>query len=156
MAIQNINLTAGSGMPAVGSQLYLQNLQSPAVYNLVGNVGNQKWSPVAKTADTTNQGTVWMQSIPTILDGAKFTVELFFIPGSAGSEEAVGLEGHGFVSGLGWLFTQRQVRQWKLIWPDASVMFFSAYITDFPVDMAVEKALSVSMTLTVTGQPTFA
>lgn len=153
--ITPINLPYGSGEPAVGSQLSLLNLESPATYNLVGNAGNQKWGLKVKNADTTNQGTVWTQSIPTLLDGGAFNCDLHFIPSSTGSEEAVGLEGHGFVSGLGWIATQRQTRQWKLVWPDGSGMFFSAYITDFPVDMNLEKDLMANMTLTVVGQPEF-
>lgn len=156
MSITPINLPYGSGEPGVGSQLSLLNLESPAVYVLVGNLGTQKWGLKVKTADTTNQGTVWTQSIPTLLDGATFAAELFFVPSSAGSEEThTGLEGHGFVSGLGWIMTQRQVRQWKLVWPDGSGMFFSAYLTDFPIDMKVDGVLTAQATLTVTGQPTF-
>ena len=155
MAITPITLSQGSGEATVGSILYLLNLQSPAVYNPVGNVGNMKMGMKVKTADTTNQGTIWTQSIPTLLEGGTYTMDLHFIPGSAGTEEAVGIEGHGFISGLMWIFTQRQIRTWKLIWPDGSGVFFTAYITDAPVDMNLDKDLMAAIVITITGQPQF-
>lgn len=155
MSITSINLPYGSGEPSVGSILSLLNLQSPAVYNPIGNAGKQKWGMKVKNADTTNQGTVWTQSIPTLCDGGSYNIDLHLIPSSQGVEEGVGIEGHGFVSGLGWIATQRQTRQWKMVWPDGSGMFFSAYFSDFPVDMDMDKDLMSNVTLTVTGQPLF-
>lgn len=155
MAITPITLSAGSGEATVGSILYLLNLQSPAVYNPVGNVGNMKMNMKVKDADTTNQGTIWTQGIPTLLEGGSYSFDLHFIPASAGSEGAVGIEGHSFLSGLMWIFTQRQIRTWKLIWPDNSGVFFTAYISETPIDMNLEKDLMAAVVIKITGQPQF-
>lgn len=153
--LPNVTLAEGPGIAAIGSVLYLQTLQTPPTFAAVGNLGNMKWGFKLKTADVTNQGTVWMQSIPTLRDGGTITGDLFFMPLSPGADAAGQIEGHSFVDGLGFIATNADVRQWKLVWPDGSGMFFSAYITDFPIDMAVEKALTCAITLTVTGPPTF-
>lgn len=154
--ITPINLPYGSGEPAVGSLLKLLTLNSPGVYAPIGNLGNMKWGLKVKDADTTNQGTVWTQGIPTLIEGGTLTADLHLIPSSAGADfDANTLEGHSFTSGLGEIATTRQVRQYSLTWPDGSGMFFSAYITDFPVDMNVDKDILSNVTFKVTGAPTF-
>ncbi len=152
----NINLGYGSGEPTQPTFLYLLTLNSPATYIPVGNLGNMKWGLKVKDADTTNQGDPWMQSIPTLIDGNNLVADLHFIPSSAGADyDANALEGHSFTSGLGYIMRQRQVRQWKLVWPDGAGMFFSAYFSDYPVDMNIEKDLLANCTLKITGEPTF-
>lgn len=147
-------LSQGSGIPAIGTILSLGNLGSPQVYNAVGNQGNVKWDPKNKHAETTNMGTAWTQFIPTISDGGSVTGEFHFIPGSSGSDGLTALEGHSFSSGLGYIFKNRQTRQWKLTFPDGTVEAFDAFITDFSIDASVDKDLMLHITLQVTGQPT--
>ena len=151
-----INLPYGSGEAANGSQLALLNLASPAVYQLIGNVGNEDWALSIKDAETSNQGLPWTQGIPCIVDGGDFTFDLMLVPSSVGNEESAsaGLEGHGFETGLGWVATQRQTRQWKLTWPDGTGIYFSAYFTKFPVSMPVDKALTAKCALKITGAVT--
>lgn len=155
MSITNITLSYGPGEPTVGSVLYVGNLGSPTTYKPVGNAGNQKWNLKAKTADVTNQGTPWVQSIPTLLDAGTFTCDVHFIPSSGGSDTS-GAMGHGFTSGLGSLFTQREILPWKLVYPDGTTEYFTGYISDFTQDMNLEKDLNVNMVITVIGEPIFA
>lgn len=152
-ALTNINLPAGSGIPAIGSVLSILSLAGG--YHPIGNLGNMKWNAKVMDADTTNQGTVWKQSIPTLRDGGTITGDLHFQPGSGGADVTGTLEGHSFIDGLGFIFVDADVRQYRLVWPDGSGMFFAAYITDFPVDMSVEKDLLCNITWKVTGQVTF-
>ncbi len=155
MSLQNITLSQGAGIPAVGTILKLGNLGSPQVYNPIGNAGTQKWTLKTKSADTTNMGTAWTQSIPTLLDGGTYTVQTYFVPGSAGVDGTTGIEGHSFSSGLGYIYQNRQIRQFQLVFPDGTVELFSAYILDFTLSESVDKTLVLDMTLQVTGQPTF-
>jgi hypothetical protein len=151
----NINLPYGSGEPGVNTILRLANLGSPQIYNPVGNVGNIKWGLKNKGADTTNQGVSFTQSIPTVTDVGTFTADLHFIPSSTGSDGVAGLEGHGFDSGLGQIFTLKQVRPWSVTFPDGTGAYFMGYILDFPIDAAIEKDLMVNMTIQVSGEPIF-
>lgn len=158
MSIPNINLAGGSGIPAVGSILAVGNNGSPLLYNDVGNASNIKMGLKAEQADTTNMGTVWKQSIPTLLDAGTMTVELHFIPDSVGQDNTTGLEGHGFsaTGALGDIFAGREIRPWKITWPDGTFYIFNAFILDYPIDANVTKDLMINMTLQITGQPTFA
>ena len=61
MSVTNVNLPGGSGLPAVGSVLWIASQGSPQVYNPIGNQGNIDWSIKTEMADTTNQGTPWRQ-----------------------------------------------------------------------------------------------
>jgi hypothetical protein len=153
MSIPNITLPGGSGIPAVGSILNLLVYNSPQTYKPVGNMGNLKWGMKTMDADTTNQGTIWKQGIPTLNDGGTITGDLHMIPASAGADyNANTLEGHSFDSGLGNIMINREVRQWRLDWPDGSGIYFSAYFTEYPVDMNLEKDMEANITLKVTGE----
>jgi hypothetical protein len=114
-----------------------------------------KWNLKIMDADVTNQGTVWKQGIPTLRDGGTIVADLHFFPSSPGADLTGTLEGHSFVTGLGHIAVNADVRQYRLVWPDGAGMFFSAYITDFPIDMGLEKDLLSNFTLKVTGPPTF-
>jgi hypothetical protein len=156
MSVQNITLPYGNnagGEAAVGSVLSVAVPGSPTNYLFVGNAGNQKWPLAVKNADVTNQGTAWTRSIPTLFEGGKFTVDIYFIPSSTNTAT---IEGHSFASGLGSLFTTATICQWKLQFPDGVTWYFSGYILDFNIDMAVDKALTIPMSIQIVGEPIFA
>lgn len=157
MAVPYITLNQ-SGIPAVGCILYLLNLDSPGYYIPIGNLGNMKWEYQLKDADTTNQGTTWMQGIPTLNNPGELTADIHFIPDSQGVEGSIsGIEGHSFLTGLGWIATQRQVRTWKQVWSNTAGNGFynQGYITNFPIDMNIEKDLLANFKLKFSGAPTF-
>ncbi len=156
MSIPNVTLSAGSGLKAINTILRMGNNGSPLVYNAVGNqakIGN-KFS--TEKADTTNQGTVWDQSIPTRLMAGAMSVEIFYIPNSPGQEGTTGLVGHSLVSpgALGTVFRNQEVRPWSLTYPDGSGFFFEGYILDLPIEAdPAGKALTIAMTIQITGEP---
>ena len=84
MSIENINLSGGSGVPAVGTILSVLTQTSPGDYLAIGNLGNWDLPLERAVADTTNQGTIWKQSIGTLFDGGKISAEIHFVPGSPG------------------------------------------------------------------------
>lgn len=155
MSVVNVNLNGG-GQPTVGSVIFVANVGSPQTFNPLGNLGNWKWGMKTKSVDVTNQGTPWTQAIPTIRDGSTITLDIHFVPQSAGSDGTAGIEGHSFATGLGMIFTLGQTRSFKIVYPDGTTWYFTAFILDFPIDAQVEKDLMASLTLQVTGEPLFA
>jgi hypothetical protein len=155
MSIENINLSGGSGVPAVGTILSVLTQTSPGVYLAIGNLGNWDLPLERAVADTTNQGTIWKQSIGTLFDGGKISAEIHFVPGSAGIDPS-GAFGHGFASGLGYLFTQfNTLLNFSLTAPGGQQCFFTGHITKFPLSFDLTKDIMVKMEITVSGQPVF-
>lgn len=158
MSLVNVTLAANNsagGEAAVGSVLWIGTLGSPTTYQPVGNVGNESWPIKADVVDVTNQGTKWKRNLLTLFDGGKFSAEVFFIPNSTASDTS-GAMGHSFSTGLGAIFTAGQPMPWKLVFPDGTVEYFVGPITDFPIEMDLTKALSIKMTISVSGAPIFA
>lgn len=155
--LQDITLPAGSGLPALGTILFMSNQGSPAVFNPVGNLSNLKINFKTMSADTTNMGTPWTQSIPTLLSGDTLSGELHFIPNSAGKDNTTGTVGHSFglPGAIGQVFASRQVREYEIVYPDGTSCFFQAFVENYPVDANVEKDLKINITWKITGQPAF-
>ena len=162
MAIPNVNLSAGSGIPSTGTILAIGNNGSPLVYNPIGNQAKITFNPKVDTADTTNQGSQWDQSIPTLYVGGEPSVEIFYDPSTPGQDNSTGLVGHGAVSAgafmqifynqLGGTVTNPP-RPYKLTWPDGSGVYFSAWIMDANVTSdPTGKALKLEAKLKITGQ----
>jgi len=152
MSLINITLSGGAGIPAVGSVLFIANQGSPQTFRPIGNAGNQKWDMKVKTADTTNQGTRWTQSIPTLFEGGTFTCDLHYIPGSTGADSS-GAFGHDFTTGLGSVFVNGIISEFKLVYPNGVIAYFSGFIMDFPQDMNIDKDILANLKIQVTGQP---
>jgi hypothetical protein len=154
MSLTNVNLAAGSGIPAVGTTLAVGNNGSPLIYNLIGNQAKISTSYKTDSADTTNQGSQWDQSIPTLLVGGEISVEIFYIPDTPGADNTTGLVGHAATSpgAIVTMWANQQIRPWKLTWPDGSAQYFEAYILEQPVTSdPTGKALMMSMKIKITG-----
>ena len=154
MSLPNVNLNAGGGIPAVGAVLYVGNNGSPLVYNPIGNQAKISMDTKTDSADTTNQGSEWDQSIPTLLVGGECSVEIFYDPNTPGQDGTTGIVGHAATSpgALVYMFANQQIRPWKLSWPDGSSQYFEAYISTFPVVADPNgKALMLTMKLHITG-----
>lgn len=162
MSLVNTTLPGGSGEAAVGSVLWIASLGSPQVYNPLGNQGNIDWGIKTEFADTTNQGTSWRQRIATLHDGDKMNVEIHFIPsGGGGAHDGATFDGvtpfsPSFNNGLGAVFTQGQLRQYKWVFPDATTWYFQAIIAEFPVNADLTKDILSKVSFQISGQPIFA
>lgn len=156
MSLQNVTLSYGPGIPAVGSVLFLAVPGSPLVYKPIGNQGKCKWNPKRKNADVTNQGTIWSQSIGTLIDAGTMSVQIHYIPGSLGNDPS-GNFGHSFSSGgLGSVFISFQTTfYFHYVWPNGADWFFTGYFSDFPLDMDFEKDIVLDLNIQVSGQPIF-
>jgi hypothetical protein len=155
MSIENITLSGGSGIPAVGTILSVLTQTSPGDYLAIGNMGNIDWPLSRATADTTNQGTPWKQSVGTLFTGGDISAEFHYVPGSAGIDPS-GAFGHGFASGLGYLFTQlNTLLNFSITGPGGQQIFFTGHITKFPLAFDLTKDIMVKMTIEVSGQPVF-
>jgi hypothetical protein len=156
--LTDVTLPEGSGIPAVGTVVSVSNLGSPPVFNPIGNQGNITENMKVEQADTTNQGTRWKQSIPTLFDPGTEVMDIHFIPSSPGQDGNVGIVGHKFTGGggsLGDMFLNQEIRTWQKEYPDGTIEQFQAYLLDFPVTSDVAKDLMLKLTLQRTGQPVF-
>ena len=136
MALENITLPQGSGLPAVGTILSIFS-GSPATYNPIGNISNLSWDMKAVTADTTNMGTPWKQHIVTLMDAGTISGDLYFIPDSSGNEG--GIVGHSFTDtdALGEIFATQASggdvsRSYSLDFPDGTTFLFRRDYRRFP------------------------
>lgn len=140
--------------PAINTLLQRGNAASPEVFTTVANVGDMSWGLQANVVDVTSHstGVPWHEKLTTLLDGGDVTFPLFFVPSSSGQA------GHNDTSGLMEDFTNRTIRNWKLIFPDqaATTYYFSASINKFQIESKVADVLRASVSFAVTGEPTFA
>ena len=153
-SLQNINLSEGSGIPAVGTLLSVGNNGSPLIYNPIGNQAKITFGPKTDSADTTNQGVAWDQSIPTLLVGGEPGVEIFYDPTTPGQDGTTGIVGHAAndAGALMQMFYNQSIRPWKITWPDGAGAYFEAYVLEAPVTSdPTGKALMISMKLKITG-----
>ncbi len=152
MSLQNVNLTE-SGIPAVGTQLAVNaNNGSPATYLTLGNQAKITTNTKTDSADTTNQGVDWDQSIPTLHVGGEIGVEIFYIPDSSNTAT---LLGHSATDGntlLG-MFLANEVLPWRYTYPDGKGFFFDGYVLEVPVTSdPTGKALMISTKIKTTGK----
>ena len=54
------------------------------------------------------------------------------------------------------MFTQGQLRQYKIVFPDGTTWFMQAIITDFPINMDLTKDLICKVVFQISGEPLFA
>jgi len=101
------------------------------------------------TIEVTNQDSSggFREFIAGWRDAGEVTLELNWLPGNATHDESTGLLSH---------YLDDEVRNYKLILPDTVLTIaFAGVITDFPPDLALESQGTVSVTIKITGEPTF-
>lgn len=151
MPLNPVNLDA-SGIPAVGTQLAVTDGDSPVIYLTLGNQAKINTNTKTDSADTTNQGVDWDQSIPTLHVGGEIGVEIFYLPDS---DNTVDLLGHSSTDSdaLMTMFLANDVRGWRLTYPDGSGFYFDAYVLEVPVTSdPTGKALMMSCKIKTTGE----
>lgn len=125
---------------AANTQLYLGGSMSPPTYVLQGRIGDIKWNGVAiDMVDVSNQSSTAHRMLGTLLKTGAMTFVLYWEPSQTQDET---------------LFTiiitaPPALQQWKIVWPDGTAWFFNAYLSKFPPDASIGKALMATCELTV-------
>lgn len=103
----------------------------------------------ANTADITNHSSTggWEEKLSTILKGGAVKFDLNWIPTTATHNATAGL-----INDL----ENRTRRNFQMVFPDgsSSTWAFAALVTGFSPAAPVDGALTASVTLDITGQPT--
>lgn len=106
-------------------------------------------SLASEIADVTSHSSPngWREKIATLLDGGEVTFDVNFIPGNAT---------HSATTGLVADFKARTRRNYQLVFPDVAqtTWEFTAIVSAFEPSAPVDGALTASVTLTISGQPT--
>lgn len=141
-----------SAQPAINTFLKLGTQGSPQTFTTIANIGDISGpSFSAEVVDVTSHsnGDPWRRKITTLLDGGELTIPLFFIP-SSGSPD-----GHNGTNGLLSVFSNRQLRRYALVFPDAAATtyYFDAYISTFGMKEPVAGVLTADVTFVITGEP---
>ena len=103
------------------------------------------------TAEVTSHSSAggWKEYIGTLVDGGEVSFDINFLP----TETT-----HGYSAGLLKDLVNKTVRNFQLVFPDASstTWQFAALVTKFETSEPYGDKLSASVTLKLTGQPTLA
>lgn len=152
-------MSIAQAQPAINTLLKIANEGSPLVFNVIANVGDLTGpSMMGNVVDVTSHSTLvpWAQKIVTLLDNGDITLPCYFIPSSPGSDGTPNTpEGHNGTNGLLSVFTQRQLRQYSLTFPDAAATtyYMIGYITKFSFKAPVKGVLTADVTFTFTSEP---
>lgn len=107
-------------------------------------------SLAADTEDVTTHDSpgAWEEHVVTILRSGDVTLDLQYDPAAATHRYASGGLLHDLAS--------RAAQTYSLVFPSTTTWTFSAFVTGFEPSAPVDGALTASVTLKVTGQPTLA
>lgn len=88
--------------------------------------------------------------LPGLKDGGSISFDVVYIPGSPAHGNAPG--------GLAYEWRTRQVRDWRIVWPDSSSTTWSirGFLTGFKPAAPLEDRLSASISIRVAAAPTLA
>jgi len=101
------------------------------------------------TTEVTHQTSTngWKEKLPTLKDAGEVSFDCNFIP-TENTQDA----GAGLLLDL----KNKTKRNFQLVFPDTTTWSFSAFVTGFAPSAPLGDALTASVTLTVTGEPTLA
>ncbi len=124
---------------------------SPETFTTIAEVKSLTWTMSAKQDDVTTHSSAvpWRQFISTLLDGGTITFDINFVP-----QETT----QSYTSGVFSDFATRTKRDYQWVFPDSghTVWAFTATIQDFKPTAPTDGVLTASITLKLSGQPTFA
>lgn len=106
----------------------------------------------ADTIEATNHSSAgaWREWLAGLLDGGEVTFDVNYIPSNPTHDESA--------SGLFGLLLNRTRRNFRLVWPVTPVerVTFLGMVTGFEPSAPVDDVLTASITIKVSGQPSFA
>lgn len=105
----------------------------------------------ADTIEATNHSSsgAWREWLSGLLDGGEVTFDVNYLPGNATHDESA--------SGLFGLLLNRTRRNFRLVWPVTPTerVTFLGIVTGFEPSAPVDDVLTASVTVKVTGSPSF-
>lgn len=133
---------------AYGTQLQLHDGGSPGTYTTISEVKDISGPAYSlDTIDVTSHSSPdgWEEVIPAFKRNGEVSFDLNFTP----SDPTQDIE-----TGLFSVLDAREVRSFRLIWPDEYGVQFDAMVTGFEPSSPVGDARTASITLKVSGPPT--
>jgi predicted secreted protein len=89
----------------------------------------------------------YREYIAGLLDAGEVSMDLNFDPDGATHKNSAG--------GLLYTMEQRTLENWQIVYPDATAVAFVAFVTSFEPDAPFDDKLSASVTLKISGKPTW-
>jgi predicted secreted protein len=135
---------------AFGTELHMGDGAGTEVFTEIAHVtkmGGPGLGVDTEDVTTHDSTSAWEEVVATILRTGEMTLDIIYDPND-GTHDAT----DGLVSKL----DSKTKANFELIFPDATEWSFSAYVTGFEPDEPHDGALTASVSLKITGQPTLA
>lgn len=135
---------------AYGTLLKMGDGGGPEVFTTVAEVTDISGPGLSlDTVDVTSHDSTdaWREFIATLKDAGEVTFDINYVPTNAT---------HGATTGLLKALDMRTKKNWRLVFPDtgATTWNFSGFVTGFEPGEPVDDALTASVTIKLTGEPT--
>lgn len=126
---------------------------SPDTLYAIANIADASFPLAATEVLVTNVSDTWVRRVPTLLDMGKVTTRIFWVMEESTHRNSAGSA--GTATGLRYLFANKLLRDWQLIYPDGnnSTDAFSAYVTSFTITAKVGGVFEAAVALGTTGVP---
>lgn len=144
--------TTPIAVAAINTFIQLGNGSSPEVYATLANVSSITGPGLsANVVDVTSHSssTPWREKITTLLDAGDVTFDLFFVPNDTGHKALLTLftsRGSGVPSPFALSFPTT---------PSRTVWTFDGWVSKFSTSEPVDNVIKASLTITITGAPSF-
>ena len=142
---------AALALPAIASyntQLYLGGPTSPPSYVLQARIGNVKFAGMTiDMVDVSNQTSTAHRMLGTLLKPGDVTFDLFVEPASAQDQTLIDLI----------ITAPPALQQWKIVTSagvDGTAFLFNGYLSQFPLDASIGKALTVACKISIDNNVT--
>ena len=123
---------------------------TPEIFATIAEVKDIKGPKLkADVEDATSHDSTdgWKEFIPTLIEGGEVTFDIQFVPTGAT---------HSYVAGLLKLYVDRTLRNFQLVFPDATTWVMPAFVTGFEPENTLKGISKADVTLQISGKPTLA
>jgi hypothetical protein len=138
-------------LPAIASyntQLWLGGPTSPPTYVLQARIGNVKFAGMTiDMVDVSNQASTAHRMLGTLLKPGDVTFDLYVEPASAQDQILIDIV----------ITAPPALQQWKIITAagtDGTAFLFNGYLSAFPLDASIGKALTVPCKISIDNNVT--
>ena len=147
---QVIVMSATEGISAFGTLLYEGSSGSGGGFGVIAEVQDIAGPALALALDDATHHEspdAWEEFIPTVKSTGDITFPINYIPTEATHDASTGL--------VKWL-NDKSLRDFKIVFPDATEWPFSAFVTGFTPMAPVKGKLTANVSLKISGAPTLA